>query len=168
MYIQECQQAAVIGNTITGGVNGVYVSGDSCAAVKISNNTFLNNYARAVNAAAVGRAISVEGNTISEESGYTSKTDYTAINAANGVHVLNNVLDVQVTSTGFGIMCGNGGVSVNGPIIHGNVIRSTALAASIKAYGGSQNVFATNNFIQQAVSNGGGVSNTFADNYTIN
>lgn len=168
VYIQDCQQAAVIGNTITGGVNGVYVVGDSCAAVKISNNTFLNNYARAVYAAAVGRAISVEGNTISAESGYTAKSDYKGIDAANGVHVLNNVLDIQVTSTGFGILCGSGGEGVNGPIVHGNVIRSSALAASIKTYGGSQNVFATNNFIQQAVSNGGGVSNTFADNYTIN
>lgn len=168
--VEECQQVSVVNNQITGFSNGIYVAGSNTAGVKIAGNTLLNSYNRGINfsATGTGRANSIEANTIIVESGYTTSGSYFGVVAPNNCWVMNNIMDIQATSTGHGISCPNGAAGVNGAIVQGNVIRSVGLAYAIRAAGGSQNNWIINNYTQQTVSNGGGASNTVAGNYTIN
>ena len=167
--INDSQQVTVHGNQITGGANGVYLEGANSAAVKVAGNTLLNNYARAVyvGSTMTGRGNSVECNTIVVESGYTTNGSYDGVAGANNLSILNNVMDIQTTSSGSAISCPSGAASTNGAIVQGNVIRSTGLTCAIRAWGGSQNNWIVNNYTQQTVINGGGASNTVAGNYTI-
>lgn len=169
VYIDDSQQVTCSGNQVTGGVTGIYFAGSNSAAVKISGNTLLNNYSRGigVDSDVSARGNSVESNTLIIESAYTTSGGYYGISASNNLTVTNNVLDIQTTSTGAGIGCPSGGVSTNGAIVNGNVIRSAGLSCAIRAWGGSKNNWIVNNYTQQTVSNGGGASNTVAGNYTI-
>ena len=169
VYIDDSQQVTIHGNQITGGTNGMYLDGANSAAVKVAGNTLLNNYARAVNVGSTmtGRGNSVECNTIVVESGYTTNGSYDGVAGANNLSILNNVMDIQTTSSGSAISCPNGAASTNGAIVNGNVIRSAGLSCAIRAWGGSKNNWIVNNYTQQTVINGGGASNTVAGNYTI-
>lgn len=170
IWLEDCQQATVSANQITGGGTGIVQLGSNTAGMKISGNTILNSYSRSIDitAAGTGRACSIEGNSIIVESGFTTIGAYVGICPQNNWAVLNNVMDIQTTSTQAAIVCPNGASGVNGAIVQGNVIRSAGLSNAIRAFGGSQNNFIVGNYTQQAISNGGGVSNTVAGNYTIN
>ena len=165
--INDSQTVSVANNQITGGVNGIYSSGENVSAMKISGNTFTNQYNRAINInSAVGRALSVEGNSIIVDGTYAT-SGYYGILAPNNCSVIGNIMDIQVTSGNSGISCPSGGASINGALVQGNIIRSSGLTYSIRAYGGSQNNVIINNMTQQAISNGGGAANTVVGNVTI-
>lgn len=168
--VAECQRASILGNQITGGGNGLYISGANTYGLKISGNTILNNYQRGINfdGASSGRGNSIEGNTILVESTYTTNGTYIGMTLPNNWSVLNNVMDIQTTSTQACILCPNGAAGVNGAVVQGNVIRSSSITYDIRANGGSQNNFIVGNYTTKAVSNGGGASNTVAGNYIIN
>lgn len=170
IWLEDCQQASVIGNQITGGGTGIVQLGSNTAAVKISGNTLMNNYSRSIDitVAGTGRACSIEGNTIVVESDYTTIGAYIGISLQNNWSAINNVMDIRTTSTQSCILCPNGAAGVNGAIVQGNIIRSGSITYDIRAAGGSQNNFIVGNYTTKAVSNGGGVSNTVAGNYTIN
>jgi hypothetical protein len=108
----------------------------------------------------------VNGNLIVQESGQTPSSSYNAIQATNGVNVLNNTIDIETNTTGqFGILCPSGGSSVPGAVVANNIIRSLANVPSIRAAGGSVNNIIVNNFVVQGVSNAG--TNTVSGNTTI-
>lgn len=167
--VKDCKRMTCAGNQVTGGLLGIYVNGANCDAVKISGNTYLNNYVGGISVEGdvAGRANSVEGCTVVVESGYVTAAGYIGIRASNNLAVLNNVMNIQTTSSNAAIECPNGSSGVNGAIVQGNVIRSAGLAYAIRAYGGSQNNFIVGNYTQQSIQNGGGGSNTVTGNYTI-
>lgn len=169
IQIADVQGAIVSGNTIVGGLHGIELSGSNSARVSIAGNSLLNQYARGISVANAhsGVAVSIDDNTVSVLSSYTTNGSYYGVVLQNNTVCRNNTLDVQTTSTQSGILCPNGGVSANGAIVTGNVVRSAGLTYAIRAAGGSQNNWIVGNYTQQTVSNGGGASNTVAGNYTI-
>jgi hypothetical protein len=90
---------------------------------------------------------------------------YKGIGLGNGCLLSGGMIDIGAGT--YGVEFPNGGVGVNGAMAIGVVVRSPGGTPSMKMFGGSQNNFAVNNFVQQAISNSAGVSNTVADTYTI-
>ncbi len=165
--VADSQTVTVANNQITGGMNGIYSSGVNLVGLKISGNTFTNQYQRAVNMTGTADlASSIEGNTIIVYAAYTT-SGYYGITAPNNCAVLNNIMNIQVTAGNSAITCPNGGSGINGALVQGNIIRSSGLTYAIRASGGSQNNIIVNNMTQQTVSNAGGAGNTVTGNVTI-
>jgi hypothetical protein len=162
------KQLIIEGNTIRGGWAGVYIQSAIAGGVlSIRHNHFCNQYAWGFGgstASQVGTGCTVAGNTFWTDAGVAAAT-YVAIQPTNGTVVLGNTL--QLASGQYGISCPAGGVGVPGAIVAGNIIRSTGLTASIRTTGGSQNNIIKDNYVQQAIVEGVGTTNTVFNNLVI-
>jgi parallel beta-helix repeat protein len=162
-----CKRCVIESNIVRGYAYGIYVDGTAGQlpeSINILGNTLHNQFTTGIRtniASTIG--VVVQGNTIQTDAGYASAT-YSGIVIANGASVLNNVMDLQ--SGQYGVTCPNGGASTQGAIVSGNVIRG-ALTSSIKTFGGSQKNIIVNNFVQQAIADGGSPNNTVTGTVTI-
>jgi hypothetical protein len=169
IYVDRSANVAVTGNTVIGGGYGVYVDGTTVRDLLIANNSFRNQQTNGIrfNAAPAGNCL-INGNLIVQESGQSPSSSYAGILPANGVNVINNTIDIETNTTGqFGILCPSGGASTQGSVVSQNIIRSLANVPSIRTPGGSQKNVIVNNFIVQAISDGGSPNNTVSGNTTI-
>jgi parallel beta-helix repeat protein len=169
IYVDRSANVGVSNNTLIGGGYGVYVDGTTTRDVDIAHNNCRNQNNNGVkfNVAPTANC-KVDGNTIVQESGQTPSSSYAGIAPANGVFVTNNQIDIETNTTGqFGILCPNGGASTQGAIVTNNLVRSLANVPSIRTPGGSQKNVIVNNFVVQAVSDGGSPNNTVSGNTTI-
>jgi hypothetical protein len=169
IYVDRSANVSVNGNTVIGGGYGVYVDGTTVRDLLIANNSFRNQQTNGIrfNAAPAGNCL-VNGNLIVQESGQSPSSSYAGILPANGVNVINNTIDIETNTTGqFGILCPSGGASTQGAIVSKHLRRSLANVPSIRTPGGSQKNVIVNNFIVQAISDGGSPNNTVSGNTTI-
>lgn len=149
-------------DAITGGGFGVYVEGAESAQVRVRGR-FRNQFKRAINLAQASCG-EVRGASVVAEAGQVSEA-YEAIALATGNSAMD--CDINVLAGKYGIVFPAGGPGVAGAHAQNNTIRSAAGIPSMKMWGGSRNNIAVNNFIQQPISNGGGVSNKTAPNFKI-
>ena len=167
LYLYDVKRAIISGNIIRGFAYGIYIDGAAGQlpeSVNIIGNTLHNQLTNGVRFNIAGAlAAVVQGNTIQTEAGYASAS-YAGLGLTNHVNAIGNVLDLQ--SGQYGILCPNGGASTPGAVVANNVIRS-AVTASIRTNGGSQKNIIANNFVQQAISDGGTPNNTLSGNVTI-
>jgi hypothetical protein len=169
IYVDRSANVGVSNNTLIGGGYGVYVDGTTTRDVDIAHNNCRNQNNNGVkfNVAPAANC-KVDGNTIVQESGQSPSSSYAGIAPANGVFVTNNQIDIETNTTGqFGILCPNGGASTQGAIVTNNFVRSLSNVPSIRTPGGSQKNVIVNNFVVQAVSDGGSPNNTVSGNTTI-
>ena len=158
-------------NDVTGGAVGIYVQGSTTAKISVSNNSFNNQFSRGIyfESTTSGLELSVEGNLISTDSGFTTVGGYFGIYAnAHNMLVANNNLSLQNTdASGVGIHVNQGGSSINGAIVTGNMVRSTAMLYAIRTEVASQNNWIVGNYVQQSIHDSGTPNNTVSGNFTI-
>lgn len=157
-------------NMIVGGKGGVVLGAGASRGVSIKNNTFRNQHLRSIYfwADALG-AIDISGNTILLDTASSPSSSWRGINMdGNGATVQGNHIHTEKNTSGhYAILCPPGGASVQGAVVSNNTIRSGSNVPSIRTPAGSQKNIIVNNFIQQAVSDGGSPNNTITNNTTI-
>ena len=170
--VTSCQGVVVQGNNIVGGNRNIVVTGTTNSKeVLVTGNRCRDAYNQGIalfddamiSCAAIGNSVGVNAT-------FTPATSYVGIMVGNGSTANSNVVNVETNTTGqYGIRCPNGATNTLGAIVCNNQIRSSTNVPSIKLFGGSQNNIVVNNFILQAIAQGGAGAqpNTVTGNITI-
>ena len=170
--VTSCQGVVVQGNNIVGGNRNIVVAGTTNSKeILVTGNRCRDAYNQGIalfddamiSCAAIGNSVGVNAT-------FTPATSYVGIMVGNGSTANSNVVNVETNTTGqYGIRCPNGATNTLGAIVCNNQIRSSTNVPSIKLFGGSQNNIVVNNFILQAIAQGGAGAqpNTVTGNITI-
>ena len=168
--ITDATGLVIANNMIVGGKGGVVLGAGASRGVSINNNTFRNQNLRSIYfwADALG-AIDISGNTILLDAASSPSSSWRGINMeGNGATVQGNHIHTEKNTSGhYPILCPAGGASTQGAIVINNTIRSGTNVPGVRTPASSQKNIVVNNFLQQAVSDGGSPNNTVSGNTTI-
>jgi hypothetical protein len=168
----SCRGIVIGQNSVTGGARNIHViGGANSKEVLVTGNRCLNGTLGGIALYDDGMIdCSAANNTVTVDSAFAADTAYAAMRGGNGALINGNVIDIGTNVSGqSGILCPNGATGTLGALAQNNVIRTKSSVPSIKLFGSSQNNIVMNNFIVQAISQGGaGVQpNTVSGNTTI-
>lgn len=148
----------VTDNIIVGGSHGVYLAGETTSNVNIANNILTNQKKMGISASSANMDnVQIINNTISNTTASDAK--YQGIYSNSKTKVEGNQLNLLIGL--YGIEANNNSFVLN------NIVRTPEGMPSIRTYGGSTGIMILNNLTVQPILNGGGDSNTLANNYII-